>query len=269
MNVIIVNADDLGMTPGTNKAIFKGYDYGVITNTSIMANGDYFFEAIEGLQSRKKLGVGVHLNLTYGKALHFSTLFNDEQGIFNLSYLSILTNSMYNKEFLEAVEKEFEQQILQVINTGITLTHLDSHRHIHLIPNIYTIVIKLADKYNIQRIRLISENIIESFSLSRKYNFILNGGIIKFLLLKTFSIFDAHKANYYKNIKFYSILYTGVISRDIIQKLKNSNYIHEIMVHPGYPELDRKITFYDESEKYYRISKDREDELNAVLSVAK
>ena len=267
MNNIIVNADDLGMTPGTNKAIFNGYDHGMITHTSIMANSDYFSEAIDGVLKRKELGVGIHLNLTYGKALHFNAVYNDAQGIFNLGYIKLLTLSMYNAEFLEAVEKEFEQQILRVIDTGITLTHLDSHRHVHLIPGIYPIVAKLAKKYDIPRVRLIKENIIDSFSLSGRYNFILNGGIIKYLLLRTFTAIDASHANLYNNIKFYSILYTGVVTRDILQKLKKSDENYEIMVHPGITELDKDVTFYDPDEKSYRMSKEREDELEAVLAV--
>ncbi len=269
MNKLIINADDLGMTPGTNKAIFKGFDNGMITHSSIMANGDYFFEAIEELQSRKTLGVGIHLNLTYGKALNLSTLYNDDYGIFDLGYLSILLKSIYHKKFLEAVEKEFEQQILQVIKAGVVLTHIDSHRHIHLIPGIYRIVAKLAIKYNIERVRLINESMIDSFLLSKKYNFILNGGIIKFILLKTFTILDTRYANFYKNIKFYSILYTGVVNEDILKKLKNSDEEYEIMVHPGMPELDEHLSFYDQAEKNYRVSKEREDELNAVLSTGK
>jgi len=89
MNTLIVNSDDLATTPGTNKAIFKGYDDGMITHTSIMANGDYFTEAVEGLQSRKDLGVGMHLNLTYGKALHSNPVYNDTQGIFNFFSLHL------------------------------------------------------------------------------------------------------------------------------------------------------------------------------------
>ena len=269
MNEMIVNADDLGMTAGTNKAIFKGYDHGVITHASIMANGDFFSEAIEGLKSRKKLGIGVHLNLTYGKALHPSTLYNDDHGIFNLGYLPILLKSLYHKAFLKVIEKEFEQQILQVVNTGTTLTHLDSHRHIHLIPAIYRIVVKLAVKYNIQRIRLINEKIADSFSLSRKYNFILNGGVIKYLLLRTFTVLNAGYADLYKDMKFYSILYTGVVTGDILQKLKNSDENYEVMIHPGVTELDKDAIFYDQNEKSYRVSKDRADELDAVLSAAK
>jgi len=268
MNRLIVNADDLAMTPGTNKAIFEGYDDGMITHTSIMANGDYFTEAIEGLQSRKDLGVGMHLNLTYGKALHSNPVYNDTRGIFNLTYLNLLTKSASNKAFLTAVEKEFEQQIVRVANTGLSITHIDSHRHIHLIPSIYRVVVKLAIKYDIPRIRLIKESMIDSFLLSRRVNFILNGGIIKYLLLRTFTAMDSSHANLYKNIKFYSILYTGVVTKDILQKLKNSDENYEIMVHPGITQLDKDIIFYDQDEKSYRVSKDREDELDAVLTAA-
>jgi len=267
MNNIIVNADDLGMTPGTNKAIFEGYDHGMITHTSIMSNGDYFSEAIDGLQGRKELGVGIHLNLTYGKALHFNSVYNDSQGIFNLGYVKLLILSMYNEEFLKAIEIEFEQQILRVINAGISITHLDSHRHVHLIPGIYPIVAKLVTKYKIPRVRLVNENIIDSMSLSGRYNFILNGGVIKYLLLRTFTAIDASHANFYKNIKFYSILYTGVVTRDILQKLSMSDENYEVMVHPGITELDKEVVFYDPNEKSYRMSKDREDELAAVLTV--
>lgn len=264
---MIINADDLGMTPGTNKAIFEGYDHGMITHTSIMANSDYFSEAIDGLLERKDLGVGIHLNLTYGKALHFNSVYNDPQRIFNLGYLKLLSLSSHNKEFLEAVEVEFEEQILRVIDSELTLTHLDSHRHVHLIPGIYAIVAKLAIKYNIPRVRLINENIIDSFRLSGKYNFILNGGIIKYLLLRTFTAIAANHTNLYKNIKFYSILYTGVVTGDILQKLKNSDYNYEIMVHPGIIHFDKKVVFYDQNEKNYRMSEDRENELEAVLTV--
>ncbi len=269
MNTLIVNADDLAMTPGTNKAIFKGYDDGMITHTSIMANGDYFTEAIEGLQSRKDLGVGMHLNLTYGKALHRNPLYNDTQGVFNLGYLALLKKSASSKKFLEAVEEEFEEQILRVVETGLTITHLDSHRHIHLIPGMYRVVVKLARKYDISRIRLINENMIDSFLLSGKYNFILNGGIVKYLLLRAFTAIDSSHANLYKNIKFYSILYTGVVTREILQKLKTSNSPYETMVHPGITELDKDVIFYDQDEKNYRMSKDREDELQAVLTADK
>ena len=61
MSSLIVNADDLGMSQGTNRAIFLGYDKGVITYSSIMSNADYFKEAVAGLKNRKGLQVGICL----------------------------------------------------------------------------------------------------------------------------------------------------------------------------------------------------------------
>ena len=264
---MIVNADDLGMTPGTNRAIFEGFDKGAITHTSIMANADYFEDAMAGMQSRTELGLGMHLNLTYGKALIDNPLYCDKNGIFNLGYGALLKRK--DDEFVSAVKKEFDTQIRRVLDGmdgAAKLTHIDSHRHIHLIPHIYPIVAELAVKYNIPRVRLIREDFIESIKLSGRFNFIMNGGIVKYLLLKSFSIIDAKKADLYKNMKFYSILYTGVVGPDILKKLSQSSVDYEIMVHPGYPEMDEKIDFYDENEKAYRISEDRKMELDTVLS---
>ena len=107
MSNYIVNADDLGMTPGTNKAIFDGHDNGYINSTSIMTNCDYFNEAIHGLKARKDLKVGIHLNLTYGKSLSGSFMLGNQYGFFNLSYLQILYKSIVSKSFLAEIEDEF------------------------------------------------------------------------------------------------------------------------------------------------------------------
>ncbi len=265
--MLIVNADDLGMTPGANQGIFEGFDKGAITHASIMANCDYFDEAMQGLQQRPNLGLGMHLNITYGKPLIQNSLYSDKEGIFNLGYLDLLKNR--SPEFLAAVEAEWEAQIKRVLSASQTkkLTHLDSHRHVHMIPHLYKITVKLAKKYGVERIRLVNENLLHSFALTKRFNFIINGGIIKYLLLRSFSLIDAKYANYYDHIKFYSILYTGVIGGDILQKLQNSKETYEIMVHPSVTALDRDVHFYDEAEKAYRVSKDREKELEAVLAL--
>lgn len=268
--MLIVNADDLGMTPGANQAIFDGFDNGAITHTSIMANADYFDEAMRGIALRPKLGLGMHLNLTYGKACISNPLYTDAHGYFNLSYTTLLTKR--SKLFLDAIEKEWEAQIERVHHFSdkhVNLTHIDSHRHIHLIPHLYPIGIKLAQQYHIKRVRLIHEKLWESLWLTKRFDFILNGGIVKYFLLRLFSFIDKRYKNLYEDISFYSILYTGVIREDILSKLKRSPYTYEIMVHPSYPDLDTQVTFYDADEKRYRISSERTEELHAVLSVDK
>ena len=265
MHNIIINADDLGISPGTNEAIFQGYDKGIITHTSIMANGDFFEEAVESLQSRRGLHVGIHLNLTYGKALTQNPLISDRESILNLGYLEILLKSMRNCAFVDAVKKEFESQIVYALDAGLVLSHIDSHRHVHLIPRLYEIVIELAKKYNIHRVRLINENLRTSVNLTGKYNFIGNGGFIKFLILKVFTRINERKENLCRNRYFYSILYTGVIEKDVLKKLYESNTAVEVMVHPSLSVLDKGIIFYCQNEKKYRFSPERKKELEAVL----
>jgi len=262
--MVIINADDLGMTPGANMGIFKGHDEGLLTHASIMANCDYFDEAIDGIKKRPNLNLGVHLNLTYAKALIKNPLYCNKDGVFNLGYKDLLLNR--NKELLDAIEQEWDAQIKKtIISSNRELTHLDSHRHIHLIPHLYPIVVKLAKKYNIKRVRLIKESLLKSLKLTKKVNFILNGGVIKYLLLKSFSIKDAKYKDLYKELYFYSILYTGVVEKDVLKKIVNKNENIEVMLHPSITSLDRDVYFYDEAEKSYRVSKDREKELEAIL----
>lgn len=260
-----MNADDLGMSPGTNKAIFHGYDNGYINSTSIMTNCDYFNDAIQGLSARKNLKVGIHLNLTYGKSLSKSFILSNKDGFFNLSYLDILYKSIVNKNFLAAIESEFELQIQKAIHNKIEISHLDSHRHVHLIPNLYKIVYRLSMKYSVDRVRLVNENIFHSLSLTKKFDFFSNGGLLKYLLLKFFTYINKNYGDKYKGISFYSILYTGIIKRSSLIKLMKSDTVFEIVVHPSYVNLDKNITFYNDAEKAYRLSSNRSLELSGIL----
>ena len=264
--MLIVNADDLGMTPGANQAIFDGCDAGAITHTSIMANADYVDEAITQLKERPVIGLGIHLNITYGKPLLVNPLYCNADGVFNLSYKTLLLRK--DTLFLEAIEKEWEAQIHSIIESiDKKLTHIDSHRHVHLIPHLYPIVMKLAKQYTIPRVRLIKENIFHSLYVTRRFNFIANAGIVKYLLLRFFTFINQKHAALYTDMKFYSILYTGVIGKNVLASLQACDNTYEVMVHPSYPALDKEVTFYDEAEKTYRISPDRYQELQQVLSL--
>jgi predicted glycoside hydrolase/deacetylase ChbG (UPF0249 family) len=265
---MILNADDLGMTPGANRAIFEGHDRGAVTHTSVMANGDYFDDAMEGMASRPKLGLGMHLNLTYGKALLEHPLYCDERGVFKLGYGALLRYR--DPAFLDVVKKEFEAQILRVrerIEEGRELTHIDSHRHIHLIPHLYRIVIDLARTYRIPRVRLIREDLFTSIRMTGSLDFFLNGGIVKYALLRSFTHLDARYEDRYEGLRFYSILYTGIVGAKVLERIASRREAYEVMVHPGDPELDRQIDFYDPAERAYRISDDRSRELEAVCSL--
>ena len=69
MKKIIVNADDFGISKEVNEGIVKGFQDGIISSTTVMANMPEFEEAMNLAKKNSKLGVGVHLNVIDGKAL--------------------------------------------------------------------------------------------------------------------------------------------------------------------------------------------------------
>ena len=66
MKNLIVNADDLGWTEGVNRGIVEAHRRGLVTSTSLLANGRAFESALAAAISNPQLGIGVHLNLSDG-----------------------------------------------------------------------------------------------------------------------------------------------------------------------------------------------------------
>ena len=63
--VLIVNADDFGLTPGVSRGILEAHRNGIVTSTTLLVNREIPPAQRDELQA-SGLGVGVHLNLTLG-----------------------------------------------------------------------------------------------------------------------------------------------------------------------------------------------------------
>jgi len=64
---LIVNADDFGFTSGVNRAIVEAHTQGVVTSSTLMANGDAFAEAVQLAATVPQLSVGCHVVLIDGQ----------------------------------------------------------------------------------------------------------------------------------------------------------------------------------------------------------
>jgi predicted glycoside hydrolase/deacetylase ChbG (UPF0249 family) len=153
--LIIVNADDFGMSSSVNQAVFLAFRNNWITRASIMANMPGFEEACEmarrhGWTSR----IGLHLNLSEGRPLssHVASCarFCDEAGRFRLKQ-RIFQLSVDERG---AVQEEFQAQIDALSARRIQPSHLDSHNHYHTEWPIGTIAIRIAERNRIRSIRL-------------------------------------------------------------------------------------------------------------------
>jgi len=248
MKKLIVNADDFGLSEFTNKGIVDCFEYGIVTSTTIMPNIKHFGDAVN-LVKKFKLKVGIHINLTQGKPLtNVKTLIENN----NLTTKNIV-NAMLHKINLKEVEKEVDEQIKKVINAGIKPTHLDSHKHAHIFPGIIDVFIKLAKKYNINKIRLPLNKVTD-------YRLLFSKQGLKHFLIKHYSKKAKRKlkkANIKTTEEFYGVLETGKLSIASLKKiLKNVKGTAELMCHPGY--FDAKVTD--------GLKNSRESELRTVTS---
>jgi predicted glycoside hydrolase/deacetylase ChbG (UPF0249 family) len=146
MRKLIINADDLGLTPGCNRGIVRAMTAGLVSDTTLMVNTAFTDEAVALLKAHG-LAAGLHLNLTYGRPLlpaGETPSLVDARGNFHRPVNRVVAVC----EPREA-ERELAAQVERFLATGLTLTHLDSHHHAHSYPEILDVAIGLARKLKV------------------------------------------------------------------------------------------------------------------------
>lgn len=236
----ILNADDFGMSKAFNKAVVDGYNRGFLTSASICANGEAFSAAVNDIIPECiNLGVGVHLNIIEGRSLQDFTktsMLTDLDRNFNNGFLKMAALSN-NSLFLEQVEAEFRMQIEECLK-HFSPDHLDSHVHVHSIPNIFNIVCKLAKEYNINYVRTQSEKFYLVPDIKKHLNLKYPPNIIKVLLLEYYTRQNKQTLKEYglsTNDRILGVGYTGLMDDKTIEAgLSNlkEDCLVEALIHP-------------------------------------
>ncbi len=144
---LIVNADDFGISEGATLGIIKAHQEGILTSTTCMMNMPYATMALNEAKKYPNLGVGVHLVATIGKPLTKINSYIEDNGDF--IYLSKYPSEIPQGN-LDDLYQEWKAQIEKFISiTNKKPTHLDSHHHIHMLPELSKVAIKLAHEYDI------------------------------------------------------------------------------------------------------------------------
>ena len=157
---LIVNADDLGWTAGVNRGIAEAHRNGIVTSASLLANGAAFAGGVEVARENPRLSVGVHLNLSDGVPVAgreaVPSLLN-EAGEFAGGPEGLLLKIAMRGLTEGEVEKEWEAQIRKARAAGVAVTHLDGHKHVHMLPGLFEIALRLAKQHGIGAIRVSHE----------------------------------------------------------------------------------------------------------------
>lgn len=258
----IFNADDFGISRGVNQAIFKAHTEGVLNSTSIMITLKFVPEALELAKQMPNLKIGLHGNLTNEKAClpHAEIpLLTDENGRFKHGFVNLAVLSLLHpKELKRQAKAEIKAQIEKALAAGINLSHLDSHRHVHMIPAIFKAFMELQQEYAVPRLRFVNENPFATIRATQSKEWLSDGGLIKNLVLTSCAVANRLLWGYKSDTYFYSIVNTCKISRDKVKKIKIPACYKavEIGIHPGMPEIDKQYTddvFDDNILKEYRF----------------
>jgi predicted glycoside hydrolase/deacetylase ChbG (UPF0249 family) len=225
---LIINADDFGYNRDINAGIAHAHLHGVLTSTTLMATGAAFDDAVRLAKETPTLDIGAHLVLVQGYSLLDGAPFPETPR----KLLGVLLRRGLN------VYAELKAQIEKILAAGLSLSHLDSHKHTHLVPNVFRAVVNLAHEFDIPSVRL------PPFALGEEYY---------------------RRVARKKNVKlpdhFLGFKLTGSLTEETfgaaLEKIEEGT--SEFMCHPGFlrDELKQSRT---------RLKESRQRELEALIS---
>jgi predicted glycoside hydrolase/deacetylase ChbG (UPF0249 family) len=231
---LIVNADDLGMTEGVNRAIFSAHERGIVTNTSLMAVGGAFDDAVRGAREHPRLGVGVHLCLHDEKPVldraKIPSLVGDDGKMPPLSL--VVRRIALGKLDASEIEAEYSAQVARVRDAGVAITHLDSHCHLHAFPSIAKAVRRVAAKHDIRCLRRAESVRISDYAHSPLGRYPVSMLITTMSLLSYVGV----RPTWRSPDRFVGMVRSGTVNAEWIESVIRSlvpGRVTELMVHPG------------------------------------
>ena len=140
---LVVNADDFGFTPDVNAGIVEAHLHGILTATTLMANGAAFDDAVRLSRATPSLDIGCHLVLIGGKSLLTGQPYP-------LTVPKLIA-ALIRREIRPY--EELRAQIQKILDARLRPTHLDTHKHTHLAPPVLDAVARISEEFDIRWVR--------------------------------------------------------------------------------------------------------------------
>ncbi len=243
---LVVNADDFGFTPDVNEGIVDAHRDGILTATTLMANGAAFDDAVRFARLTPSLDIGCHLVLVSGH--------------------SVLTGHPYPltvSKLLMAIARrelriydELAAQVRKIVQAGIAPTHLDTHKHTHLAPPVLEAVARVAEEFGIRWVRRPFD-----FPMTTTAPFLKRAtsralGLVRLQFHRTLARHHCRTTDTFAGFQITGRFRTAELVA-LIRQLPAG--LTELMCHPGHcrEDLQRART---------RLKQSREDELVALIA---
>jgi chitin disaccharide deacetylase len=248
---LVVNADDFGFTPDVNAGIVEAHRHGILTATTLMANGDAFADALRLARETPALDIGCHLVLIGGSSLLTGKPF--PRG------LPQLLAALARREF--ALYEELAAQVRRTLDAGLRPSHLDTHKHTHLVPPVLEAVAKVAREFGIPWVRRPFDFPLdaEQYGVPRSKNWTSAAlRVMRRRFHQVLTEYGCRTTDHFAGFQITGRLHT----RELVELMAAvPPGTTELMVHPGHcgPALRGAPT---------RLKESREAELEALLAPA-
>ncbi|MDI2090968.1 hopanoid biosynthesis-associated protein HpnK [Commensalibacter oyaizuii] len=157
---VLISADDFGLSVEVNEAIEIAHRQGMLSTANLMIAGDAAQDAIKRAKRLPNLRVGLHLVVIEGPSVLSHPeipLLVNHQNLFPSNQLRMGIDYFFRKSVQQQLRKEIRAQLQAFANTGLSLDHVDVHKHMHLHPSIGKMLIEIGREFNLKNIRVPTE----------------------------------------------------------------------------------------------------------------
>jgi len=263
---LIINADDFGLTSGVNRAIVEGNRSGTVTSATLMANAQASAAAIELAKAQPTLKTGCHVVLIDGVPLSANlTSLTNGPSRFHSSLKQFALAAVRKQIAAEEIEREVTAQLRKIQSAGITLTHVDSHKHTHMFPHVLRPVLRASRACGIQAVRNPFEP-LRSWPLRMMAGtpglWLRSAGVMAFQMFASEFRQAIKEAGMVSTDGTVGIAVTGKLDQQILLRILKvlPEGTWEMVCHPGYSDADLQAAGT-------RLTQSREIELAALTSV--
>jgi hopanoid biosynthesis associated protein HpnK len=249
---VIINADDFGASEEVNEAVIRAHREGVLTSTSLMVTGAAFEQAVGLAKENPGLAVGIHLVTVVGKSVLPQSEIPDlvdGEGNFSNNPTAAGLKYFFSPRARGQLRRELAAQFDRFRSTGLPLSHIDGHLHLHVHPVIFNAALELGAAYGARRMRVPAEErslalaFDPSHSMRKTIHTILFGELARYMKKKL------GECGFTVPERVYGNLQSGAMSeRYFLYALDNlTAATNEIYFHPAV-YADEKLLSGDEQQ---------------------
>jgi hopanoid biosynthesis associated protein HpnK len=156
----IITADDFGLHPAVNEAVESGHRAGVLTATSLMVGAPAAQDAAQRARGLPNLRVGLHLTLCDGPSVLAAGQIPDlvdRDGRFHDNMVRAGWRFFASPRVRAQLAAEIHAQFAAFARLGLSLDHLNAHKHFHLHPTVLSLALRIGRDFGLRAVRVPAE----------------------------------------------------------------------------------------------------------------